>query len=189
MEKRVTFTIEIFDPDKKAARAAQKAILEEIYLVDAKTWREPAVISPKVLTLQHKYTLGISLPPPKKYKFRTDLTLIYIYCKFGITAFKDKSRNKPVMKIEATFYTSFSWDDADPDVPSRWDLELDFEDAYNAFTTYFYKINPISNAWPYWREFVQNMSARMGYPALTVPMLEIVLKEPEEKAKDVAKEV
>ncbi len=61
------------------------------------------------------------------------------------------------------------------------DLDLDFEGSYDAFTTYFYKINPVSIAWPYWREFVQNMSTRMGYPALTVPMLEIVLKEPEEK--------
>ncbi len=41
MDKRITFTLEIFDPDKKAAKAAQKAVLEEIYLVDAKTWRKP----------------------------------------------------------------------------------------------------------------------------------------------------
>ena len=38
-------------------------------------------------------------------------------------------------------------------------------------------INPISHAWPYWREFVQSMSSRMGFPALTVPLLEIVPKK------------
>ncbi|HEX9883411.1 MAG TPA: hypothetical protein VGA79_05555, partial [Desulfobaccales bacterium] len=42
---------------------------------------------------------------------------------------------------------------------------------------YRFKINPISNAWPYWREFVQSMSARMGFPALTVPLLEIAPKK------------
>ena len=41
-------------------------------------------------------------------------------------------------------------------------------------------INPISHAWPYWREFVQSMSSRMGFPALTVPLLEIV----PEKSRD-----
>lgn len=179
MDKRITFTLEIFDPDKKAAKAAQKAVLEEIYLVDAKTWRKPAVIFPEVLSLQHKYSSGILLPTPKEYKGRSDL--YFILCKFRVAAFKDKSPNKPVMKIEATFYTSFSLDLADPDVPNGFDLDLDLEGSYDAFTTYFYKINPALTAWPYWREFVQSMSTRMGYPALTVPMLEIVLKEPEEE--------
>lgn len=189
MDKRITFTIEIFDPDKKAARAGQKAILEEIYLVDAKTWRKPGGISPEVLALQHKYSSEIFLPAPKEYVRNNDLYFIVVLCKFGITAFNNKSPNKPVMKIEATYCTSFSVDDNDPDVPNRYDIELDLEDSYSAFATYFYKINPVSTAWPYWREFVQNMSTRMGYTALTVPMLEIVLKEPEEKAKNIAKEV
>ena len=48
----------------------------------------------------------------------------------------------------------------------------------------FLRLYPISNAWPYWREFVQSMSTRMGFPALTVPLLEIVPKKPEEKPKD-----
>lgn len=189
MDKRITFSVEIFDPDNKAARAAQKAVLEEIYLVDAKTWRKPAVIPPDVLELQHKYSSEILLPTPKEYIGRHDLYFIFILCKFGITAFSNKSPNKPVMKIEATFYTSFSLDDTDPDIPGRLDIELDFDDSYSAFSTYFYKINPAFTAWPYWREFVQNMSTRMGYPALTVPMLEIVLKEPEDKTKNIAKEV
>ena len=56
---------------------------------------------------------------------------------------------------------------------------------------YFLTINPISNAWPYWREFVQSMSARMGFPALTVPLLEIVPKKAatkEAKSQPVKKE-
>jgi hypothetical protein len=189
MDKRITFTLEIFDPDKKAARAAQKAVLEEIYLVDAKTWRKPAVISPEVLTLQHKYSSELLLPTPKEFQERHDLYYFFVLCKFDVTGFINESANKPVMKIEGTFYTSFTLDDTDPDVPNRWDLQLDLEDTYSAFATYFYKINPVSTAWPYWREFVQNMSTRMGYPALTVPTLEIVLKEPEEKGKNVANEV
>ncbi len=29
------------------------------------------------------------------------------------------------------------------------------------------------NAWPYWREFVQSMTTRMGLPALTVPLFSL----------------
>ena len=73
-------------------------------------------------------------------------------------------------------------------IPNSLGIWTRFRGFLCAFTTYFYKINPVSTAWPYWREFVHSMSTRMGYPALTVPMLEIVLKEPEEKPKNVAKE-
>ena len=51
---------------------------------------------------------------------------------------------------------------------------------------YFFKINPVSNAWPYWREFVQSMSTRMGFPALTVPMLEIVPKKAAKRSRKVS---
>ena len=46
-----------------------------------------------------------------------------------------------------------------------------------AYAEHIMTVNPISHAWPYWREFVQSMSGRMGFPALTVPLLEIVSKK------------
>ena len=55
-------------------------------------------------------------------------------------------------------------------------LISDLDDFIDEFE-YSFTINPISNAWPYWREFVQSMSTRMGFPALTVPLLEIVPKK------------
>lgn len=38
---------------------------------------------------------------------------------------------------------------------------------------HFANTNAVHNAWPYWREFVQNMIARMGLPALTLPLLKL----------------
>jgi preprotein translocase subunit SecB len=35
----------------------------------------------------------------------------------------------------------------------------------------FGKMNAVYNAWPYVREFVQSTLARMGLPALTLPVL------------------
>lgn len=37
----------------------------------------------------------------------------------------------------------------------------------------FGQINGVYNAWPYWREFVQNTAARMELPRLTVPVFRI----------------
>jgi hypothetical protein len=33
----------------------------------------------------------------------------------------------------------------------------------------FGQINGVFNAWPYWREFVQSTTTRMGLPPLTIP--------------------
>lgn len=37
----------------------------------------------------------------------------------------------------------------------------------------FSKINGVFHAWPYWREFVQNMVARMNLPTITLPVFRL----------------
>ena len=46
-----------------------------------------------------------------------------------------------------------------------------FEEISDEQVAAFGKMNGIYNAWPYWREYVQSMTARMGFPALTLPVL------------------
>jgi hypothetical protein len=169
MKNRVTLNILYVDPDNdsRAARAAQKIGLEEIYLVEAKTWRRPGVIPPEVLALQHKCSTEIIYP--KEYKGRFDLYCTL--CKFWVRAIKDNSSTKPVMDIEASFYTSFSYDLDDPDFKDFNPRDPEEEDLY--LFNHLYEVTPLSTAWPYWREFVQNMSARMGFPSVVVPLLEI----------------
>lgn len=48
--------------------------------------------------------------------------------------------------------------------------EHSFSDAHAAA---FADRNAVFNAWPYWREFVQSMTVRMGLPALTLPVFRI----------------
>ena len=171
MEKRATLTIELYNPDMEAAAAAQKAVLEEIYLVDAKITRDPLVIAPEVLTLEHKCSMEF-LTQEKDEKQPS------VLCNFRVAAFSDKSPNKPIMKIEATFCTSFSNDDFMSIMTDAFNKDLK---KFRDVSDYLYNVHPISTAWPYWREFVQSMSTRMGYPALTVPTLEIVPKKKSEK--------
>ena len=85
------------------------------------------------------------------------------------------------MKIEASFCTSYvEKSQPDPLIPDDGSPE-----TLLAYAQHLMTVNPISHAWPYWREFVQSMSSRMGFPALTVPLLEIVPKKA--AAKEVEK--
>jgi hypothetical protein len=185
-----------------ANRVAQSFRLKEIFLVDAKVSRDPGIASPESLDLEHKYSTETlswgggeggdednlpsaieDFPDPDIKRALVAMFWrsfnITILCNFQVAAFSGETPDKLVMKIEASFCTSL-------ESISGFDLFQDFngdppeyyENLGNAFM-----INPIFNAWPYWREFVQSMSTRMGYPALTVPLLEIV---PE---KSITKEV
>ncbi|MBU4232572.1 MAG: hypothetical protein L6277_02245 [Desulfobacterales bacterium] len=143
------------------SRVAQWGVLKDIYLVNAKISRDPLTDSPESLSLEHK--CSTELP-----SFDKDNNLFHISCNFQVAAFKGEDPDKLVMKIEASFCTSYSINrDKNPAV----------QDDSGDDLLYLFDINPIFNAWPYWREFVQNMSARMGFPALTVPLLEIAAKK------------
>ena len=150
-----------------AARVAQLFVLQEIFLVDSKISRDPLIESPEVLSLEHKCSTE-DLTPEKGKNLR------FILCNFRVAAFSDKEPSKLVMKIEASFCTSYV---KKPDIF----LPMEDDDSLLTYVEYLRTINPISNAWPYWREFVQSMSSRMGFPALTVPLLEIVPKKTETK--------
>jgi hypothetical protein len=144
-----------------AAHVAQRFVLKEIYLVDAKISRAPLIVSPETLSLEHKCSTDYPRSPKESY---------FVLCNFQVAAFDGKEQGKLVMKIEASFCISYV---KNPDIQ----LRAHDADSVLTYVEYLMKINPISDAWPYWREFVQNMSSRMGFPALTVPLLEIVPKK------------
>jgi hypothetical protein len=180
MNKNAVLAVDIENLDMKiAAHVAQCFVLKEIYLVDAKISRDPLIESPEALSLEHKCsTEGLSFDKDNKL----------FLCKFRVAAFDDKEPNKLIMSIEASFCTSFV-EKSQPDL--MLDNDDDGTESILAYAEHIMTVNPISNAWPYWREFVQSMSSRMGFPALTVPLLEIVPKKAatkEAKSQPVKKE-
>jgi len=172
MEKGAILAVDVEKVDMEAAaRVAQWFVLQEIFLVDAKISRDPLSMSPEALSLEHKCSTDI-LSSSDKDKF-------LVLCNFRVAAFNGKEPSKLVMKIEASFYTSYV---KKPDIYIPDDVdELDYLVTH---VEYIATINPISHAWPYWREFVQSMSTRMGFPALTVPLLEIRPKKSPAKKGD-----
>ncbi len=145
------------------ARVAQKADLEEIYLVDAKVSRDPQNIAPEALSLEPTCSTKIVL-------IDKDNNILSVLCNFGLAAFNRKSPDTMFMSVEASFSTSYSLKPLGEFNPD--DIE------------HFSKINPVYNAWPFWREFVQSMTTRMGFPALTIPLLKIMPKKSAKKGAE-----
>lgn len=65
----------------------------------------------------------------------------------------------PLLRIAAKFSLSYS-------VSSLEGLTTENYESFGA-------MNGVFNAWPYWREFVQSMSVRMGVPAITLPVFRV----------------
>lgn len=63
----------------------------------------------------------------------------------------------------------------DVEVAARFILEYEFErEIEEGDVQHFCAFNATFNAWPYWREFVQSATSRMGvFPNLTIPVFRV----------------
>jgi len=91
---------------------------------------------------------------------------IIVTAKFHFEAFTEGKTQKPVILIDAAFLLVYKIEN--------------FEGLTQKGFEQFANLNGIYNAWPYWREFVQNTVTRMGLPSLSIPVFRIV-KPPKEK--------
>ena len=68
----------------------------------------------------------------------------------------ESSEADPIFQIQASFMLRYG---------AKSIAEFD-DSVFEAFA----KTNGVFNAWPYWREFVQSMTLRMGIPGVTIPV-------------------
>jgi len=86
--------------------------------------------------------------------------IINVLPAFRLKGFPEENvESEPVLIIEAFFLLSYKLESL------KGLSQENFE--------HFGRINGIYNAWPYWREFVQNTVARMGLPRLALPVFRI----------------
>jgi preprotein translocase subunit SecB len=88
---------------------------------------------------------------------------ILVFSTFNLKGYSEKNKlesEKSFLNIRATFLLIYQAKDIGS-----------FDDK--AFEI-FGQSNGIYNAWPYWREFVQNITSRMGLPVLTIPVFRII---------------
>jgi len=98
-----------------------------------------------------------------------DQNMIIVFPNFELKGYSDKKmakQDEPFLKIRAMFALVYK----------AKDLSNLSEKAFDSFG----QANGVYNAWPYWREFVQNVTTRMGLPPLTIPVFRIVAQPPKE---------
>lgn len=93
---------------------------------------------------------------------------ILVFPSFKLEGFPlEGNQKKPDLVIEATFVISYKAEN----------LQGLRHDNFEAFS----RSNGVYNAWPYWREFVQNTVARMNLPPLTIPVFRLLLPKAKRK--------
>ncbi len=130
-----------------AAPVSERIEILEILLVDSKAKRTAARDH-----LPAKITLNVDTQTSVEKKAK----IITVSARFAMSAEYEGAEDE-LLRIEARFDLRYR-------VPS-------FEGLLKANYDAFGEVNGVYNAWPYWREYVQSTTVRMGLPAPPVPVL------------------
>lgn len=128
--------------------------LDDVYLLGANITSDPSTREPRGSDLEYAINTKI---------LKTENNFFSVIVSFKISAIQKKDPKNPIMSINAKYVLVYSFDKVNKLLPE--DIEQ------------FAKIKSIESAWPYLREFVQNLTARMGFPTLTIPVLKIKIKK------------
>ena len=127
--------------------------LKDVRLISCKCDQTPEAILGKK-TYDINYSTKVEVDKKNGY--------IIVLPKFHFEAFTENKTPGPVLLIETSFLLAYKVENFDGLTQSGFEQ--------------FASINGIYNAWPYWREFVQNTIIRMGLPSLSIPFFMIVEK-------------
>lgn len=114
--------------------------------------------------LAAKQRLEVQLSFDVKAHVNTKEKIVGVVPSFQMIALPvEGAEKKPAVEIQAVFMLVYK-------AESLEGLKTENFDS-------FARINGIYNAWPYWREFVQSATTRMGLPSLTLPVFRIDARE------------
>ena len=130
-----------------AAPVSQRVELESLLLLETIARRQ---------LLRGKLPAHISVNVNVKIDANKKEGVIQVRPHFVLVARFDDESGDELLRIEAVFLLHYR-------VPS-------FEGLRKPNIMAFGEMNGLFNAWPYWREFVQATTVRMGFPALTIPV-------------------
>jgi hypothetical protein len=146
--------IEEEDLIRSAERVAAAVNIDRVSLVNCFSHLEDSMLFPE--TNQKGLRIRIPYPSVEVTK-REGTNQFAVKADFRLLAsVQNETSSEPLIVLAAGFILVYSVG-----------AISDFSDMELAA---FAKTNGVFNAWPYWREFVQNTSARMGIPPITVPV-------------------
>ena len=149
-----------------AGAVADCVDIEEIKIVECRT--ATLILDP--LEEGHEIQLRSEIAVTTKVKGST----IDVFPKFTVTgrAKNADSSAEDLLRVECKYRV-------------RYQLKPDHNFTPQHFES-FGQLNGVYNAWPYWREFVQSATVRMGLPALTLAVFRLPGGEPTSPASTTA---
>ena len=143
------------NPLDLAAPVIGRVEIQSIVLAESRTARHPQVNLSQEGLQSDISVVSIEVGRNEESK------LIYVFPVFRLTVkAAGEKETTPLLSIEAKFVVIYSLKSFDG-------LEDKNLSAFGA-------TNGVFNAWPYWREFVQSTTMRMGLQILTVPLYRLV---------------
>jgi hypothetical protein len=136
---------------KLAAQVSRHVQIEEVRLVQmsGRLFPRPPGLDGGMALLHQK----------QKTSVRRAVADLVIEIRFGLRGVGKDDVSSKLFELSAAFELTY-----------KLDKKTDFPAAQlRAFSS----VNGLYNAWPYWREFVQNTAARMGLPRLVVPVFRV----------------
>jgi hypothetical protein len=137
-----------------AVLVSQRVEIETIVLAESKSFRSPSIDHTGGEEGLEFQVVNVAYG---KDQDRNQLFIIPSFKVFSVEG-EERKPNEKIL-IEATFALIYS--------------VTSFDGIEDRHIEAFGSINGIFNAWPYWREFVQNTSVRMGLPAVTAPVYRV----------------
>jgi preprotein translocase subunit SecB len=132
------------------AEVAARVELQDVHLLSVR-----AEQNPDLLKAEMKVEFGVSTGIASD----REAERITVTANFDAVARPADDEAKSFLRISASFRLVYGCGD----------LEELSDEKLEAFGS----VNGVFNAWPYWREFVQNMTARMGLPPLVLPVFRV----------------
>ena len=148
---------------EQALLVSNRVQLEDVRLIKSLSYMEPEAVRGKK---ELKIISTTKVHPNKEKKH------ILVIVSFELNSFSIGKPDKQIIGIKSEFLLFYTISG--------------FEGLTDKGIQEFGNLNGVFNAWPYWREFVQNTIARMGLPPLTIPVFRVF---PPKKAKPPRKKV
>lgn len=156
MAETVSHDVPDLDSCPLGLEVSAKVELKQVHQIDSSFKRQPSTgLSWKSASIRYSTRAEVD----------ADGLLLLVFVTFELTATLEEDAD-PVVNIRTTFMLIYELTDASGFT----------EEHYSQFA----KTNGVFNAWPYWRAYSQDVTLRMGLPALTVPVLYLYRPKPTE---------
>ncbi len=142
-------------PPNKMAMAisvATRVQIQSIRLIE--TFVKQSLVNDRLPT---KIAIAVQTTP-EVYPRKNAISICAKFALFG--RYKESDTGEPPLQIRAEYVIDYTLD-------STKGLN---QENYDAFA----ELNGVHNGWPYWREYVQSVVTRMGFPPLAIPVYRVV---------------